>query len=404
VDQIVPIEANSPIGLADLHRHLDGSLRRTTLDDLAAHLGIAVPANLVFLPGMGLADALACFTLTLSVLQQPDAVKRVAADICEDAAAEGVTTLEIRFAPQLHRGATPAEIVDAAIEGIDGRAGLVLCGLYGEPPTVLTDLVLVAKSRPGVVGIDLAGGPAKGHVYRLQDYVEPFTMARDTGLGRTVHASEGRPPGEIFMAIKLLHADRIGHGTTVLNDPDIVNLVLARGVTLEANITSNWHVGAIPDLSTHPLPKWLRRGIRACVCTDNTLFSAVDAQEEYRRARSLPGMNDALLAQAIAYGHAAAFKRKSTPRRSEMENCGDSIGASCSFCGERLDRSLHRNIDGRAIKSCPHCSTMAGYHVFYFMEDFGERVVDGEAYDQSWCLPCRSKDKPKASPACVCSA
>src|SRR5688572_26447207 len=87
-------------GLADLHRHLDGSLRPATVRELA---GGAMPEDLAFHAGMGLAAALAKFEVTLSLLQTPAAVRRVAAEMCEDAAADGVSTLEIRFAPQLHR-------------------------------------------------------------------------------------------------------------------------------------------------------------------------------------------------------------------------------------------------------------------------------------------------------------
>src|SRR5262245_63139129 len=123
---------------------------------------------------MTLEDALSRFAVTLSVLQTPDAVRRVASEICEDAAAEGVSTLEIRFAPQLHHGAPIEAIVDAAIEGAAGRAGLILCGLYGEPPDVLEKLVAVARGRREVVGIDLAGGPAKSHAFQLEDYAVPF--------------------------------------------------------------------------------------------------------------------------------------------------------------------------------------------------------------------------------------
>src|SRR5262245_57753071 len=111
--------------LADLHRHLDGSLRPATLAELAAQAGVKVPEDLRFHEGMGLAEALSRFAFTLSLLQTPDAVKRVAAEICEDAAAEGITTLELRFAPQLHRGAPIEAIVDAALEGAAGRAGLI---------------------------------------------------------------------------------------------------------------------------------------------------------------------------------------------------------------------------------------------------------------------------------------
>jgi adenosine deaminase len=294
-------------GLPDLHRHLDGSLRPTTVRELAARIGRPVPDDLGFRPGMGLGAALAQFEFTLSLLQEPAAVRRVADEICADAAAEGVTTLEIRFAPQLHHGAPLEAIVDAAVEGAAGRAGIVLCGLYGEPPSVLERLVLAA--RPGVVGIDLAGGPATGDAFGLTDYARAYRRAAERGLGRTVHAGEGRPADEIRVAIETLGAQRIGHGTTLLDDPAVVELVRARAVTIEACPTSNLHTGVIAELSAHPLARWLAAGVRACVCTDNTLLSGVDAPGEHARAAALPGMTPALLADAIRHGHEAAFRR-----------------------------------------------------------------------------------------------
>jgi adenosine deaminase len=294
--------------LADLHRHLDGSLRPSTLAELAARDGRAVPADLAFRPGMGLEKALSRFAFTLSVLQEAAAVRRVASEMCEDAAREGVSTLEIRFAPQLHRGAPIEAIVDAALEGAAGRAGLILCGLYGEPPALIERLVAAAAARPGVVGIDLAGGPAEGQRFRLADYAAPFRRAAEAGLGRTVHAGEGRPPEEIRTAIESLGANRIGHGTTLADDPQVMEIVIKNGVTIEACPTSNLHTGAIATPEGHPLARWLAAGVRACVCTDNTLLSAVDAPTEHRRALALPGMDEALLARAIAFGHAARFQ------------------------------------------------------------------------------------------------
>lgn len=305
---MVPITPHHP-HLAELHRHLDGSLRAATVTALAGELGLAVPAHLPFEPGMGLQAALARFAFTLSLLQGPAAVRRVAAEMCEDAVAEGTTTLEIRFAPQLHRGSDPEAIVDAALEGIDRRAGLILCALYGEDPAVLDRLVSIADSRLGVVGIDLAGGPLPSHSWALDDYAPAFSRARDLGLGRTVHAAEGRPPAEILRAITTLHAQRIGHGTTLLEDPGVVDLVRERGVTIEACVSSNWHVGAIERTDDHPLPRWLMAGVQACVCTDNTLLSAVDAPAELGVAAAIPGMSPALLTRAIEYGHRGAFPR-----------------------------------------------------------------------------------------------
>jgi adenosine deaminase len=293
--------------LADLHRHLDGSLREQTLRELAAGAGVEVPDELRFTPGMGLPGALSRFRVTVAALQRADALRRVASEICEDAAATDVTTLEVRFAPQLHGAIEPA--IDAALEGLAGRAGLILCALYGEPPEQVEALVRAGAARPGVVGIDLAGGPTPGHAFRLSDYAAPFRLAAELGLGRTVHAGEGRPPSEIRTAIEELGAQRIGHGTTLLGDPAVVDLVRERGVAIEACVTSNLHTGVIPRIADHPLPRWLALGVRACICTDNTLLSDVDSVEEHARARAIPDMTDELLERAIAHGHAAAFPR-----------------------------------------------------------------------------------------------
>ncbi len=296
--------------LAELHVHLDGSLRPDTLAALAHEAGASPPQGLLFTPGMSLEAALSRFAFTLSLLQRPSVVERVAGEICDDFTAQGVTTLEIRFAPQLHGGGDPARFVDAALRGIDGRAGLLLCLLYGESPEMAEHLVDIAAARTGVVGIDLAGGPAPEQRFGMGDYVAAFQRAGDLGLGRTVHAGEGRPPGEIRTAIEGLGAERIGHGTTLLDDPAVVDLVRDQGVTVEACVTSNWHVGAIPRIEDHPLPRWLARGVRACVCTDNTLLSDVDATGEHRRVRAIPGMSDELLERAIECGHRGAFDRR----------------------------------------------------------------------------------------------
>ena len=296
--------------LPDLHRHLDGSLRETTLRELAAPLGVEIPAQFRFFPGMGLTAALRCFDLSLAVMQTPEAVRRVAAEVCEDAAAEGVTTLEIRFAPQLHKGAPLEAIVDAAAEGVAGRAGLILCGLFGEHPSVLEALVGVARGCPAVVGVDLAGGPSSAHRHSLRDYARAFSLARDLGLGRTVHAGEGRPPAEIREAVELLHAQRIGHGTSLLDDPAVLDLVRERGVTIEACLTSNLQTGAVDDLAAHPLPRLLDAGVPVTICTDNTLFSDVDAPGEYGRAAALVGRGAAVVETLAGFGHAAAFPRR----------------------------------------------------------------------------------------------
>ena len=292
---------------AELHRHLDGSLRSETLFELAESIGVSVPEPFGFYPGMGLRRALDCFDITLSVLKSPEHVERVAREMCEDARLDQTSHLEIRFAPQLHGTDHPELFVDAALSGIKDQATLILCGLYGESPAIFERLVDLARNRPRVVGLDLAGAPQAQDQWGMEDYVPAFQKARELGLGRTVHAGEGRPPQEIRQAIELLGAQRIGHGTSLLDDPDVLELVLERHVTIEACITSNLQTSVISSIEAHPLPKWLKYGVKACICTDNTLLSDVTLLSEYRQAAALPMMTSELIEHANMHGHQAAF-------------------------------------------------------------------------------------------------
>lgn len=296
---------------ADLHRHLDGSLREKTVHELAEELGFKVPKDLFFKPHMDLHSALSYFGFTLSLLQNTKNIKRVASEICEDAKADGVDLLEVRFGPHLHldKGLRLEEVIDSALEGLDGKAGLILCGLYGDDPKLIESFVDMAITRSGVVALDLAGGPTSGDSFCLEDYKKAYTKALDNGIGRTVHASEGRPPEEIIKAIEVLHAQRIGHGVTLLDSARALDLVLEKGIVIEACPTSNLQCGVIPSHEEHPLGKWLDLGVKACLNTDNTFFSQVSSSEEHQRALSIEGMNEAKLGQAIENGLNAGFHR-----------------------------------------------------------------------------------------------
>jgi adenosine deaminase len=297
-------------GLTDLHRHIDGSLRLETLYDLADSEGVAIPkepSSILFHKGMGLEEALQRFAITLSVLQSPENLRRVCSEICEDASLDGVETLELRFAPHLHRGAPIEKIIESALEGIDGRAGLILCGLYGDPPSLLGRFVALAAEHPGICGIDLAGGPLASHKYGLKDYVPAFTRARDCGVGRTVHAGEGRHPSEIAFAVESLHAQRIGHGTSLLEDGTVLDLILERGVVIEACPTSNMHTGVVSSVSEHPVARWIQLGVMVCVNTDNTLLSDVSCSQEYLNVLAIDEMPDGAADYLVGCGHRGAF-------------------------------------------------------------------------------------------------
>lgn len=273
--------------MIDLHVHLDGSIRKTTLKELFE----GVVPDVSFYPNMGIQKALASFRTTLSVMQELDRITRITHELCVDLTELGTSRAEIRFAPQLHCDGDIESVVDAAAAGLKPKFNLILCGLYGEPPEVLDALVEAARTRPRVVGIDLAGSPLPEHKWGLMDYSRPFTEAMRVGLGRTVHAGEGRPSEEIKMAIEHLHAQRIGHGLSVLGDPELVDLVREKKIHIEACPTSNVHTGCIEKFQYHPFRQWMRKEIRFSLCCDNVLLSNTWTRKEYFQARHLGGLS-----------------------------------------------------------------------------------------------------------------
>lgn len=262
--------------MIELHCHLDGSIREGTITKFLGYQ----PKDIYFKKGMGLEAALQSFQITLGTLQTADLVKKATEELCTDLTYSGVFQAEIRFAPQLHYGNSIEEIVDAACDGLYGDKKLILCGLYGENPKMLDKLVEVAKTRDKVVGIDLAGAPHKDHYYSIMDYSDAFTKARHYDLGRTVHAGEGRSAKEIEVAINFLHAQRIGHGLTVMDDWKTMDLVRQNDILIEVCLTSNYHTGCIDEYSDHPMRKWYDNDIKFSLCADNTLLSQTTLEEE----------------------------------------------------------------------------------------------------------------------------
>ncbi len=273
--------------MIELHCHLDGSIRESTISRFLGY----VPRDIYFRKGMGLDQALRSFQITLGTLQTADLVKVATEELCTDLTMNGVFSAEIRFAPQLHYGNSIEEIVDAACDGLYGDKHLILCGLYGEHPDTLDKLVEVARTRQKVVGIDLAGAPQESHRYSIMDYSDAFTKARRYDIGRTVHAGEGRSAKEIEVAINFLHAQRIGHGLSVMDDWKTVDLVREKDIIIEACLTSNYHTGIIKEYSQHPMRLWYDNDIKFCLCADNTLLSQTTLSEEHYLAEVYCGLS-----------------------------------------------------------------------------------------------------------------
>src|SRR5262245_27579615 len=223
----------------DIHCHLDGCLRPRTVGELDSQRGSKRPAkklaDLTRVLEAGkrtrsLADYLGIFEYTLAVMQDKEALYRVAHELAEDAAREHVRHLEVRFSPILHRKQRMPfdQIVDAVIAGLGdaGRkhaltTGVIICGIRSMDPKYsleLAELAVAYKGR-GVLAFDLAGQekdyPAKAHR-------AAFQLILKNNINSTVHAGEAFGPASIGQALHYCGAHRIGHGTLLLEDPDLM--------------------------------------------------------------------------------------------------------------------------------------------------------------------------------------
>jgi adenosine deaminase len=297
-----------------LHDHLDGGLRPTTIVDLAAEYGYrglptTDPYELAAWIRRG-ADRkslelyLETFAHTVGVLQERDAVVRVAAECAEDLAADGVVYAEVRYAPELstERGLTLDEVIEANIEGF--RIGAAVAAETGHPITMkilVTAMRQAARSvevaeaairwrDAGVVGFDIAG-PEAG--YRPTRHLEAFDRIRHENFHITIHAGESFGLPSIWEALQFCGAERLGHGVRIVDDitvgPDgeirlgrLAAFVRDRRVPLEMCPTSNVHSGAAASVAEHPIDLLRRLRFRVTLNTDNRLMSNVSLSSEFQ--------------------------------------------------------------------------------------------------------------------------
>ncbi len=307
----------------DLHVHLDGSLRPETLIALADERNVKLPARepaalanyMHVQDARDLVDYLARFDITLSVMQDADALERIAFELAEDAAAENVRYMEVRFSPVLNvqNGLTLGEAVDAPLRGLrraeetyDIRTGIIICGIRNMSPHTsmdLADLTVDFKDR-GVVAFDLAGAeynnPAKMHR-------EAFYRVGNANVAATIHAGEAYGPESIHQALHYCNANWIGHGTRLFEDPDLMEYVNDFRVPIEICITSNLQTRAVPSLAEHPVRLYYDEGLVVTLNTDNRLMSATTVTEEYWRAHEHLDFSWDELTRVAMYGFESAF-------------------------------------------------------------------------------------------------
>ena len=311
----------------DLHRHLEGSLRLSTLAEIARQHGIDLPDYLGYeeetiRPFVQITDEprtyrhfLAKFGVLRHFYRTREVVQRVTYEAVADAAEDNVRYLELRFTPS-----ALADVGNFSLEEVTQwvvasvrqaerdhsvRVGLIMSMNRHEDVTVGEQIAELAIAyRDEIAGLDLAGDEV---AFSARPFARPFRRAKEAGLGITVHAGEWRGSDHIIESIEHLCADRIGHGVRAIESRPVVDYLRRNQITLEICPTSNIQSGAVTDLSLHPLADLLDLGLCITINTDDPSISDIELTDEYALATGKLGLSLDGLRRAILNAASAAF-------------------------------------------------------------------------------------------------
>jgi len=308
----------------DLHCPLNGSLRLKSILDLAEKQKVRLPAHdeerlfKMIYPGeecQSLEDYLKAFDITLAVLQNEDALSRAAYELAEDCHRESIRYLEVRYSPMLHTrtGLKLTAIVEAVLGGLRQakrdfgiRYGVILCGIRSisaESSVRMAELCVAYKNR-GVVGFDLAGAEMN---YPAKDHKDAFQLILNNNVNCTAHAGEAYGPESIAQAIHYCGAHRIGHGTRLRENGDLLNYVNDHRIPLEICPSSNVQTRACADFASHPLPFYFSYGLRVTINTDNRLVTDTTVSKELLLCHQHYGFDLDDIKELIISGFKSAF-------------------------------------------------------------------------------------------------
>lgn len=294
---------SSTHSFVELHQHVDGSIPVATIWELMQKHHLAPVDTIEEMERLlalqpeeegSLLSYLDKFHYPLWITQFYENIATVTESIIDEAYGHDVRVLELRYSPTIHTfaGLTLRQSINAVLSGMNRSAdrlgdihlGLVVIAIRQHGPHIAKVLARQAisesetyHSRCGVVGFDIAGAE-RGNPPRL--FRDAYEVARTGGLGLTVHAGEDAGPENVWEAIDVLGADRIGHGCSAASDPELVRRLAKDGVLVECAITSNYQTGAVKRGQEHPVFTFLDAGVPVSVCTDNTTVSSTHMGRE----------------------------------------------------------------------------------------------------------------------------
>lgn len=312
------------IPLTDLHRHLDGNIRASTILELGQQHGIILPAQELeaLRPHVQIVEtepSLLAFLSKLDwgvkVLANYDACRRVAYENIQDLQLAGIDYAELRFSPwymAMNHHLDPQGVVEAVIDGVQSgcrdfgvQANLIgiLSRTFGQAQCEKELTACLAHSDK-LVAVDLAGDELgfPGPLFETH-----FRRVRDAGLHITIHAGEAAGADSIWHAIRVLGAERIGHGVKAIQDPVLMNYLAEQGIGIESCLTSNLQTSTVTSYESHPLRHFLDHGILACLNTDDPAVEGIELPYEYQIAAPAAGLSTQQIRQAQINGLELAF-------------------------------------------------------------------------------------------------
>jgi len=309
---------------AELHNHLDGSLRLDTILELAKKQTIKLPTfNREELKNLlvndencqSLKEYFIPFDISLSVLQTEEALEQSTFELLEDVFKENVKYLEIRFSPLLHKknGLSLDAVVEAVLRGkkqaentLGIKSGIIICGLRHISPSENLELAQLAVKykNKGVIAFDLAG-EERGRP--ALDHIKAFDYAFQNNLARTVHAGEADGAHSIYDAIHGLKAERIGHGTHLFQDTDLLHYIRDKQIPLEVCLSSNLQTKAVTSLESHPIQDYFKQNVMLTLNTDSYLISGTTLTKEFELAAKYYQFNKKEIAELSLNSFQAAF-------------------------------------------------------------------------------------------------
>jgi adenosine deaminase len=309
----------------ELHRHLEGSIRLDTMLDLSERYDLGLPkersalSRLVQVQTDDPLDAtsfLSKFTTIRKFFCSREVIERITREAVEDAAADNVRYMELRFTPvalarlkQYALGDVMDWVCAAAAEA-GARSGVMVRLIASNNRHEAVDLsaevadLAAARMHKGVVGIDLAGNEAS---FPMQPFLPVFEKARRAGLAIAIHAGEWAGAENVRQAIQDFHAQRIGHGVQVVEDAAVAALARERGVMFEVCVTSNCQTGVARTPAAHPFRRMRAMGLKASLNTDDPALSQLTLTSEYQLAVAELGISHAELKQSIVEAAESAF-------------------------------------------------------------------------------------------------